>query len=330
MAADGFPIALYVAPLAAGALVSWLALPPWRRWCLRTGLVDHPGHRKIHAAPVPLAGGLAVLTGLLVPLAVAALLFALWPSGHQIATALAQGMSERAVQVGAIAAGAIGITLLGMLDDRRPMSAKKKFSGQVAIALLIAAADVRVRVFLPGEALGIAVTALWLVTVINAFNFMDNMNGLCTGLGAISAALFGLLAAQAGQYLVAAFAFLMCGALLGFLPYNFPEARAFLGDAGSHLVGFMLAVMAILPHFHRPEQTSRLAVLAPLLVLAVPLADMAWVVVLRLSMGKPFYLGDTNHLSHRLVRRGLSRRGAVLCIWVAAALGGSIAFLLVR
>jgi len=330
MAASAFSSGFYLAAFAAGALATWLSLPLWLRWCVRTGLMDHPGQRKIHAAPVPLAGGLAVLTGLLLPLAGAAVFLALWPGGTAVTEALARGMSQRAVQVGAIAAGAIGITLLGMLDDRHVMSAKRKFAGQFAAALLVAAADVRVSIFLPYESLQYVVTVFWILSVINAFNFMDNMNGLCAGLGAIGAALFGALAASAGQYLVASFAFMMCGALLGFLPHNFPQARAFLGDSGSHLVGYMLAVMAILPHYHRSEQTSPLAVLAPMLVLAVPLADMAWVVLLRLRMGKPFYVGDTNHLSHRLVRRGLSKRDAVLLIWLAAAAIGSLAFVPVR
>ena len=330
MAASGSIYLFYVAALAAGALTSWLALPFWRRWCLRTGLIDHPGHRKIHQTPVPLAGGLAVLSGLLLPLLGAALVLALWPGGQSLVGAFAHGMSQRAVQIGAIAAGAIGITLLGMLDDRHTMSAKKKFSGQLAVALLLVAADVRIDLFLPGVVLSYAVTVLWVLTVINAFNFMDNMNGLCAGLGAIGAFLFGVFAGAAGQYLVASLAFMMCGALLGFLPRNFPEAEAFLGDSGSHLVGYMLAVMAVLPHFYRPEQTSQLTVLAPLLVLAVPLLDMVWVVLWRLRKGKPFYVGDTNHLSHRLVRKGWSKRDAVLLIWLSAALIGSLALIPVK
>jgi UDP-GlcNAc:undecaprenyl-phosphate/decaprenyl-phosphate GlcNAc-1-phosphate transferase len=156
---------------------------------------------------------------------------------------------------------------------------------------------------------------------------MDNMNGLCAGLGAIGAALFAIVAAMNGQYLVAIIGFLMCGALLGFLPYNYPNARAFLGDAGSHLVGYLLAVLAILPHFYSEHNPRPWAVFTPLLVLAVPLADLVWVVILRWRMGKPFYVGDTNHLSHRLVRRGFSKPRAVLLIWLCAVLIGAIALL---
>jgi UDP-GlcNAc:undecaprenyl-phosphate GlcNAc-1-phosphate transferase len=115
----------------------------------------------------------------------------------------------------------------------------------------------------------------------------------------------------------------MAGALVGFLPFNFPRASVFLGDSGSHLVGFMMAVMAVLPHFHSRQHPQPWAVLSPLLILAVPLADLVWVVGLRWRMGQPFYIGDTNHWSHRLVRQGWSRAGAVLVIWLAATLCGT-------
>jgi UDP-GlcNAc:undecaprenyl-phosphate GlcNAc-1-phosphate transferase len=154
------------------------------------------------------------------------------------------------------------------------------------------------------------------------------MNGLCAGLGAIGAFIFALIAATNGEYLVAITGFLMCGALVGFLPWNFPNARAFLGDAGSHLVGYLLAVMAILPHFYTKQNPSRyagLAVLAPLLVLAIPLLDLAQVSLFRTLNKKPFWIGDTNHLSHRLVRAGMSRTRAVLLLWLIAAIIGAIA-----
>jgi UDP-GlcNAc:undecaprenyl-phosphate GlcNAc-1-phosphate transferase len=136
-----------------------------------------------------------------------------------------------------------------------------------------------------------------------------------------------LIAGAAGQYLVALIASLTCGALLGFLPYNFPRARAFLGDSGSHLVGYLLAVLAILPHFYTPKQPRTFAVLSPLLVLAVPLGDLVWVVLLRWRKGKPFYVGDTNHLSHRLVQLGLTQTRAVLLIWLLAGIIGALALM---
>jgi len=322
-----FPNNAYLAAFVSAFLTTLLMIPLWRVWCIRVNLVDDPGHRKIHSTPMPLAGGLAVLSGLLLPLLAAVLVLSFHGSHIASEDLLSYGFNKRAWQVAAIAIGGLAMVLLGLLDDKHELRPLMKFSGQFLIALLVAAAGVRITLFVPNVAFHYAITILWLLTVINAFNFIDNMNGLCAGLGAIGAGLFAAIAAMHGQYLVGLIAFLTCGALLGFLPHNFPNARAFLGDSGSHLVGYLLAVLAILPHFYHEDQPRRLAVLTPLLVLAVPLTDLAWVVILRTRLGKPFYIGDTNHLSHRLVRSGLNRTVAVMLIWLLAAVVGAFAFL---
>ena len=321
----GFPFNVYLAALVSAGCTTFATLPLWRRWCLRTGLMDAPGHRKIHESPIPLAGGLAVLTGLLVPLAVAALLLKLDALQLSSAAALGHGLTRRTTQLLAIFFGAIAVTVLGWLDDKHELRPLAKFAGQLLVAAVLCAAGVRITLFVPNVLFSYGITILWLLTVINAFNFMDNMNGLCAGLGVIGAWHFAAMAAAGGQYLVALIALLTCGALLGFLPHNFPHARAFLGDAGSHLTGYLLAVLAILPHFYTALRPRPLAVLTPLLVLAVPLVDLAWVVILRTRMGKPFYVGDTNHLSHHLVRAGFSKTRAVMLLWLAAAAAGAVA-----
>ena len=320
-----FPLNAYVLAFVGALVASAVALPLWRRWCVAVGLVDDPGQRKIHGTPVPLAGGLAVMTGLVVPLVAGWMGLKLGWLPEGLTAPVDYGMGRRGGELGAIVAGAVGMVLLGAWDDRVELGAGMKFAGQVLVALLVAWAGVRITLFVPSVAFSYGITVLWILTVINAFNFMDNMNGLCPGLGLIGAAGFGAIAAMHGQYLVALLAWLTCGALAGFLPYNYPRASAFLGDAGSHLVGYLLAVLAILPHFHSAKHPQRWAVLAPLLVLAVPLADMAWVVAWRTWMGKPFYVGDTNHLSHRLVRMGLSKAVAVAVIWGLAVVGVLVA-----
>jgi UDP-GlcNAc:undecaprenyl-phosphate GlcNAc-1-phosphate transferase len=327
-----FPNTFYLLAFLASFVVALIALPRWRKWCVKSGLVDDPGHRKIHAQPVPLAGGLAVMTALTVPILLSLLVF--WAHQMKIISffdsdtteRLRYGLHKRSLELAAIYFGAFGMLLVGLLDDKHELKPAVKFTGQFLIAALVAASGARITLFVPNVIFSFAVTILWILTVINAFNFMDNMNGLCTGLGAIGAIGFALLAAHAGQYLVALIASLTGGALLGFLPYNFPQARAFLGDSGSHLVGYLLAVLAILPHFHTAKNPHPIAVLSPLLVLAVPLADMVWVILLRWKLGRPFYLGDNNHLSHRLVDRGLSRTQAVSLIWLLAILVGGLAF----
>jgi len=321
-----FPFNFYAAAFAGAFAVSLLGLPLWRRWCVRTNLVDDPGHRKIHSTPVPLAGGFAVLTGILVPLLAGVVLLKLGLVKFSSANLIVHGVHRRAGELAVLALGAVAITVLGWLDDRHELKALPKFLGQLVIAIAVAVACKRITLFVPSATFSYAVTILWVLTVINAFNFMDNMNGLCAGVGALGALLFALIAAGNGEYLVALTGLLMAGALAGFLPWNFPQARAFLGDAGSHLVGYLLAVMAILPHFYTKLNPHPLAVLSPLLVLAVPLLDLAQVSIYRTLHRRPFWLGDTNHLSHRLTRAGLSRQNAVLVLWLVTAGIGLIAF----
>jgi len=336
-----FPLNAYLLAFLGAGLTTAVTLPRWRTWCRRTGLVDDPGHRKIHQAPIPLAGGFAVLTGLLLPMIAGVTVLvaqglAVDSSGRASGAfldlhtmeRLLYGLDRRWLQLAAIFAGAAGMVALGWLDDKHELKPATKFAGQFLIAGLVAAAGVRITLFVPSVIFSYAVTILWILSVTNAFNFMDNMNGLCAGLGAIGAGAFAVLAALRGQYLVASLALLTTGALLGFLPYNYPKATVFLGDAGSHLVGFILAILAILPHFYSRKDPDAWAVLTPLLVLAVPLLDMAWVVILRWRSGQPFYVGDTNHLSHRLVRRGWSPTRAVAVILALGALSGGLAFLL--
>jgi UDP-GlcNAc:undecaprenyl-phosphate GlcNAc-1-phosphate transferase len=328
-----FPFSLYLAALLGAFLASFASLPLWRRWCLHTGLVDAPGGRKIHAAPVPLAGGFAVMTGLLAPLGAGALL--LLAAGDVLPglspDALARldyGFGARRGQLAAILCGLFGMLVLGWLDDRHELRPLAKCLGQFALAALVAAAGVRVTLFVPSVAFSFAVTVLWIVAVTNAVNFLDNMNGLCAGVGALAAACFALVAARQGQYLVTATALLGCGALLGWLPWNYPRAAAFLGDSGSHVTGFLLAVLAILPSFYSDARPSPPAVLGPLLILIVPLADLACIVWYRTRRGQPFWVGDTNHLSHRLVRAGLTRPQAVAVLWAVGLLGGLAALAL--
>jgi UDP-GlcNAc:undecaprenyl-phosphate GlcNAc-1-phosphate transferase len=327
-----FPANAYLLAVLSGALATFVSLPFWRAWCVRTGLVDAPGHRKIHDTPVPLAGGLAVLTGLLGPLLLAALALQLGILPAGVVEKIHYGFEQRGLQLAAILAGALGMVLLGWLDDKHELRAGPKFAAQLGIALLVALAGVRIKLFPQhplAPALSYAVTVLWILTVTNAVNIMDNMNGLCTGLGALGAAAFGAMAALQGQYLVASLALLVAGALAGFLPFNYPKASAFLGDSGSHLTGFLLAVLAILPHFYTAQNPRPLAVLAPLLVLAVPLGDLVCVMWIRWRAGQPVWEGDTNHLSHRLVRHGLGKPQAVAVILLLHAVAGAIAVWLV-
>ena len=326
-----FPFNVYTAAFLSALIASGSSFALWRRWCIRTGHVDDPGHRKIHSAPVPLAGGLTVMTGFFLPVILGAAGILLWRSGETeglVRELFQYGLTRRSLQLLAILAGAFGMVFLGWWDDKHELKPLPKFTCQVIIALLVAWSGIRITIFIPSEIVTYTLTVLWILALTNALNFLDNMNGLCTGLGFIAAWSCAWAAAIQGQYLVATLAFLICGALLGFLPFNFPTAKAFLGDAGSHLVGFLVAVLAILPNFYSEQTPHRLAVLSPLIILAIPLYDLVSVVVIRWRKGQPFYVGDTNHISHRLTRRGLTRTHAVLVLLLVHALLGTVAVLI--
>ena len=325
----GFPFIAYLAAFAAALVATAASVPWWRRWCTRNGWVDDPGHRKIHASPMPLAGGWAVFTGIATALVLGSAAIAVGWGGPEATRLMSHGLGRRAPQLVALLAGAAAMLGIGAWDDRRELRPATKLALQVLVALGVALAGVRITLFVPSLAFSLVATVLWILAVTNAMNLNDNMNGLCTGLAAMAAMAFSLVAARHGQYLVGTFGFAISGAFLGFRPCDGPRASACLGDAGSHLAGYLLATLAILPHFYseRHGALRPAAVLLPLLVLAVPFLDVAQVVAWRTLHRRPFWIGDTNHLSHRLARTPLGRVGAVLVLWSVAALLGTLAVL---
>ena len=213
--------------------------------------------------------------------------------------------------------------MLGILDDQRDLSPRWKFLGQVLIALAVAASGIRVTIFVESPVFSYTITVLWILTVTNAVNFQDNMNGLCPGLGLIGGWFFAWHAGLEGQYLVASLAFLFTGALAGFLPFNFPKGGVFLGDGGSHIVGFLLAVLAILPDFYsaaNPHKCIRrhTAAGAPRSAgrprLSDPHSAPAW----------PSGLGRGQQSFLRLVRAGLAKPRAVLLLLLISAVAGAV------
>lgn len=319
------PAYVYAAALVGAFLGAGLSLPWWRRWCRRAGVVDEPGERKLHGSAVPLAGGLAVFTGFLLPIVGGALAAWLGWLPELAAEKIRHGLSQRWVPLTVIVAGTLAMGGLGWLDDVYELRPGQKFAGQCVIALVAACLGERITLFIPNFALQVLLTAFWLVAVTNAFNLSDNMNGLCAGLAGWAALFFALQGLWHGYYLVALLSLAAAGAVLGFLPFNYPRATAFLGDSGSHGLGFLMASLAMVPHYYAPEHPRPLAVLSPLLILAVPLVDMAFVVVTRWARGQPFYQGDNRHLSHRLAAKTGSPAVAVALLWLAGVIGGGVA-----
>ncbi len=300
-----------------GVCVSFVTTPVAAAVARRFGVFDQPGGYKAHEAVTPLLGGLAVAAGLL-----SGVVFVVPLHG---AVGLA-GLS-------ALGVGGLVILIAGVLDDRRGLTPHNKFAWQVAAAgaagMCLAVLGVRLNLFLPWPQLPIiGLTVLWVIAITNAVNFLDNMNGLCAGLGAVAAAALAVANLRSGELMVAHASAALAGACLGFLPYNWPRARIFLGDAGSMLIGFFLAALSVMGVYTRGAQVPVLAVFTPLFVLAIPVLDLLLVTILRLRNGHPPWVGDRRHISHRLVRRGMHPATAVVVLWAAGAACGLGAVLL--
>jgi UDP-GlcNAc:undecaprenyl-phosphate GlcNAc-1-phosphate transferase len=217
----------------------------------------------------------------------------------------------------------VAMHLLGLRDDKRALGPYVKLIVQLSITTLLVASFRELRILTTlGLVPSIVLTVLWIAAITNAFNFLDNMDGLSAGIACVASVAFLVTALSIGQFFVAAMLALLIGALLGFLCFNFAPAKIFMGDSGSLLIGLVLGVLTTLTTFLPKEKTwgaGWYAVFAPVIVLAVPLYDLVVVSFIRMSRGKSPFVGDTNHFSHRLVARGMSRRTAVLCLYLITA-----------
>ena len=303
---------------------------------------DAPGGRKNHGRVVPNTGGIGIFLGIAGPLAagliaVHALPEAQWTGLLAPVAEHIPGLKAQTPLAVAVLLGLLVLHILGLIDDRKRLGPFSKLFVQLAVAFGLAGlADIRILHVLEqwgpaGTALSIALSVLWMVTITNAMNFLDNMDGLSGGVGAIAAALYLAATLIHGQWFVAALAALLLGALLGFLFFNFPPARIFMGDGGSLVLGMTLSIVSIRTTYFDAGQEATSgqwhALLMPVLVLAVPLYDLTSVSLIRISQGRSPFQADRQHFSHRLVAKGLKPPVAVLVIWLctlATGLGGVI------
>ena len=337
-----------VGTLVSSLLVSWLAGFVIRRAAPRLGLVDQPGARKVHTRVTPLGGGIAIWLGVVLPLAAAhALAATTWytrsseSGAAEVMISLpasitphVAGFLEQAPKLWLLLAAGTILMLLGLTDDFRGLDWRPRLAVEFLVAGLIVWQGWRLTVFLNVPWLTDLLSVLWIVGLVNSFNFLDNMDGLSGGVAAISASLLATVMLLAPdplthqpQLFVAGLLFVLVGSLVGFLWHNRPPARLFMGDAGSYFIGFLLAVATMTATFAGGDVPKH-AILAPLCVLAVPLYDTLTVVAIRLRAGRSPFEADKNHFSHRLVQLGMSKKQAVLTIYLITATTGLGALLL--
>ena len=304
-------------------LVSALLTPVLRRFALKHRLFDdHVSTRRVHGRPIPRLGGLAIAVAFYVPL----LALLLEPTS---VGATFYASSRMAVT---FLAGGVAICALGLYDDIRGSGAGVKFLIQFGIAGALYYAGFRIDVLsLPFVGtvtlgpLGLLVTMLWIVGVVNAMNLIDGLDGLAAGVGLFAVATTFALAATRGDAIMTLFMASLAGALLGFLFYNFNPASIFMGDTGSMFLGYVLAVGAVQTN---QKSSTAVAILVPIVALGVPIADTMLAMIRRIVRHRPIFSADRSHIHHKLLDLGLSQRQAVLILYAVSILLGGVALLL--
>ncbi len=322
---------IYAYALAVSFGMSLFLTEAVRRAALRLGVLDPPGERKVHTAPVPLLGGVAivitfyvVILGHLILIEPVRRLGFGWLEEH-VLYFLGEDVL---IKLTGLFTGGIVVFVLGVVDDLKALRPEVKLIFQIVAALILILCGIHLNLFLENRWIAYAITLVWVVGMMNALNFLDNMDGLCAGVSFVAAMSLFLCVLPHQETFNAALLMVFAGSVAGFLYHNFYPARIFMGDAGSLFCGYILATVPLLATFYEASTPSRVAVAAPLLALSVPIFDTLTVMYIRWRSGESLMKGDKRHFSHRLVDLGMTRGQAVEFIYLVGAVAGLGAVLL--
>jgi UDP-GlcNAc:undecaprenyl-phosphate GlcNAc-1-phosphate transferase len=305
----------FVAVFGVGLVVALIVTPLAAAWGRRRGLVDEPGPRRWHTGAIPRTGGIALFAAF-----IAAALLAQWLPVPR------QDPKELTRFVGIIL-GCTFLFVVGIIDDRKELPPGPLYLAQAVAAIIAIVSEVFIeRVMNPftneltvfPDALVVALTFIWVMGMINTINFLDGIDGLAAGVGAIVSAILAIHMLREGQYSVALLPLALLGATLGFLPFNFHPARVFLG-AGSLVLGYAIATLSI-------AAGVKMALI--LFMLGIPILDVAWLMISRLRAGQSIGQADRRHLHFRLLELGLSQRQVVLIYYAYSIILGAAALLI--
>ncbi len=293
----------YVITFIIPILLSLILTPFVRRLAFRLNIVDHPNDRKVHKKVMPYLGGVAIYIS-----------FAL---SYLVTSRLTD--FESTIIGNSILIGGLIIVLTGSIDDAKDIRPKWKLLGQIIAAILpiyygLTINEISLPFMEEGVYVGwfgIAITFLWIVGMTNAVNFIDGLDGLASGVSAISFGALFVVSMLLGNVMLAFTSLLLIGAIIGFLPYNFYPARIFMGDSGSMFLGYTLALMSLL----ELKQVTLVSFLVPIMILGIPLMDTFYAMIRRKLKGVPISSPDKNHLHHRFLHLGFSHRTSVLIIY---------------
>ncbi|MHB0937924.1 MAG: MraY family glycosyltransferase [Armatimonadota bacterium] len=324
-------LALVILSFIAATILAIVFTPVAMRLAHQADVLDHPHARRVHTRPTPRWGGLAMYAAFTLTVLVVMLI-------RLVRFDEMHAFNPRVL--GILICGGL-ITALGAIDDKYSIPAKVKLLGQILIAVLLTLPFFGIRMVvafdipfvgdqLPlwREALSYILTVAWVVAITNTINLIDGLDGLAAGVSGLAALTFVTISVtMKGAFGEAILAAAVAGACLGFLRYNFNPAKVFMGDAGSHFLGFTIAALSILQNW---KVATGIALAVPVLILAVPIFDTAFAIVRRLRRGQPIFSPDKGHLHHRLLNMGLNQRTVVLCIYILTVVGCLLALFLAQ
>jgi len=320
-------IVLAIALLTGSLILSAGLTAAVRKIVIRTDFVARPAADRYNQNIIPLGGGIAIFATILIVI-LSAIMVVVVPGLSSLFAERAKinpaDFIARIDELIVILLCIVILFVLGLWDDKKHLGPFFKLGIQFAVAFIAAAfAKIRVELFIQNWIIASVLSAFWIVLIINAFNFLDNMDGASAGIAVITSSILFTAAAFSGQILVGGLALVFIGTLLGFLVFNFPPAKIFMGDAGSLVVGFFVALLSLrTTYYHQAQSGQWYPVLMPLVAMAVPLYDFISVTLLRISQGKSPFVGDTQHFSHRLKRHGLTDTQTVLTLYLATLCTG--------
>lgn len=311
---------LYALVFMVPLLLALILGPLTGRWAERFGFMDYPGDpRRLHRHPTPRLGGVALLVPFLLAIALSLVLL---PPGEAT-----RPDALELQRLSGVILGSLFIFLVGLYDDRRELSPWPQLVAQILAAALAVTSGVLIAEV--GNPFGenfrfpawfaILFTLFWIVGMMNTVNWLDGLDGLAVGVTVIASAVLFLHSLRLGQASVSLLPLALAGSALGFLPYNFYPARLFLGSSGAYFLGYALGTLSIV---------GGAKVATALLVLGLPILDVAWQILYRLRRGVSPFQGDRRHLHHRLLDLGLSQRRVVLLFYLWSAIFGTLALLL--
>lgn len=297
---------MYFSVFIAGTIISFVVLECSIALSKKFNYIDYPNVRKSHKQPVPYGGGVAIFVSFVIMAILSSIIIQMGWAEHQLTSKIYWSSLLKDAKTYWIAFGTSSIFLLGLIDDIVDLKAKTKLWIQlIVVSMVIHFGDLQLSFFVQFPEVGFIGTLLWIVFITNAFNLLDNTDGICSGVTLVVLGVNFLLLYFHQQYVISLLTIFIMAPLFIFFFYNKPPAKVYLGDAGSLMLGFLVAMLSILSTYYREGQHLS-SILTPVLIMMLPIFDVLTVMYIRYRAGHSFFKADRNHFAHRLLNLGLS------------------------